>query len=96
MPKLTPAERRAAILALEGIAQIVAAAGPLGAPAGHVYAACMPAGISLEAFQGAVALLKGAGLVTERAHLLTWTGSAVERSADAEHGEDDPYYYKDR
>ena len=42
-------------------------------PSGHLYAQVMGS-MSLENYQQAIGFLKRAGLVTETAHMLTWSG----------------------
>jgi hypothetical protein len=42
-------------------------------PSGHLYAHVMGA-MSLETYQGLIGILKRAGLIEEKAHLLTWIG----------------------
>lgn len=42
-------------------------------PSGHLYATLCDK-LTLEDYNAVVATLKGAGLVTERHHTLTWTG----------------------
>lgn len=44
-------------------------------PSGHLYAQVMGQ-VSLEAFNGAIGVLKRAGAVKEENHLLTWVGPA--------------------
>ena len=47
-------------------------------PSGTLYAMLM-GHMSLETYQGIIRTLKGAGLVAERAHLLSWCGPAIDR-----------------
>jgi hypothetical protein len=68
-----------AVLILTAVAEI-----PEGVPSGHIYAALTGHGISLSAHQTAVRVLVGAGLVTERYHLLTATAKGREIAAAVE------------
>jgi hypothetical protein len=43
-------------------------------PSGELYARMMPHGIKLDAYEKIISTLKGAGLVRESNHLLTWVG----------------------
>ena len=60
--------------ALEITLAVADAIRDLGAvPSGHLYAQLMGT-MSLENFQAVIRTLKGAGLVREGAHMLTWIG----------------------
>lgn len=47
-------------------------------PSGHLYAQVMTAGISLATYERVVGVLKGAGLVEERNHVLRWVGPELD------------------
>lgn len=58
-----------------GIVQAAKDAGPLGAPAGEIYAVAMVHGVSLTAFNTALRVAEGAGLVrVTPAFLVLYTG----------------------
>lgn len=66
---MTTAEQVQALRAIgDAILELVAAAGPLGAPSGYLYAALMPYGCTLEQYLGIMAGLERAGLVTQNSH----------------------------
>jgi hypothetical protein len=66
----TRSEVDAALVAVQALAQIIQ---PAPIPSGHLYARVCGA-MTLEAYTGAIGLLKRAGLVAEKGHVLTWTG----------------------
>lgn len=68
---MTKEQVRAQITIVQGIAETIRAFGPQGIPSGHLYAMLM-GGLSLEQYDGCINLLKRAGLVTEKNHLLKW------------------------
>lgn len=74
MTKITPAERRAAILAIHAVGEAIEGLGSV--PAGELYARVM-GHMSLSTFEGIVKMLVDAGLVTRSNHLLTWVGPRV-------------------
>lgn len=59
------------------VAEAIAVAGAEGIPSGHLYARLMSFGYSLAVYQRIIDVLKTAGLVTERAHLLTWNHATI-------------------
>jgi len=62
------------LLALGDAVRDLSKASPLGGvPSGDLYAHVMRH-LTLDEYQACVAALKRAGLVSERGHLLTWTG----------------------
>jgi len=48
-------------------------------PSGELYARCMGS-MSLATYTSIIGTLKGAGLVQEKNHLLTWVGPAILKS----------------
>ena len=48
-------------------------------PSGHLYAMTMGSFESVQAFEAAVRVLKGAGLVSEEGHVLRWSGLAISK-----------------
>lgn len=79
---MTAKAQASALLALtQAVAEAVRAAGPQGIPSGHVYAAVMGS-VGLDAYQSLVKLLKGARLIEERNHLLTWVGPRFDEAGD--------------
>ncbi len=57
------------------VAAVAEAIRELGSvPAGELYAAMMPAGITLESFERIVGILTRAALVRESGHVLHWIG----------------------
>lgn len=60
------------------VAEVIRGAGSI--PSGHLYAQVMGR-MSLASYEAIIRGLKGAGLVSERAHMLTWTGPAIEGQA---------------
>lgn len=70
-------ERRQQILFISALLETIAEAGEQGAPSGTCYAAFMAHGVSFEAYQSMVSGLVGAGLITNRSHLLRVTPKAV-------------------
>lgn len=54
-------------------------------PSGYLYSSLMASmpGLTFNGYQSIIASLKGAGLVTETAHLLRWSGPAIPKSAEA-------------
>jgi len=73
---VTPAERKAALGILLAVAECVRELGEV--PSGHLFAhlCSMPPleQMTADQYQQMIECLKGAGLVAERAHLLTWIG----------------------
>ena len=53
----------------DAIVESVSAAGPLGAPAGHLYAALMAHGCTLEQFEGIMAGLVSAKMLRKQGQL---------------------------
>jgi hypothetical protein len=68
----TSDEIRAGVQAVLVVSEAIRELGEV--PSGHLYAQLMPAGISLETFGRIVGILRNAGLVEERGHLLRWVG----------------------
>jgi hypothetical protein len=46
-------------------------------PSGHLYAAVMAAGVSLEDYKRLLTVLKNASLVSERGQMLRWLGPEI-------------------
>lgn len=67
--------KQAAIDIAKAVYECIVAAGPQGVPSGHLYAACMGGGMTLDAYEGCIRLLERAGLIRNERHLLT----AMER-----------------
>jgi hypothetical protein len=67
----TAQQAKAMIAAVQAIADCIRELGSV--PSGHLYARVM-SHVSLEAYNQIIRILKDAGVVTESAHLLTWTG----------------------
>lgn len=67
-------EISAALTILKGIADTIRDLGSV--PSGQLYAALMGR-MDLDKYERVVSILKNAGLVTEEAHVLTWTGGAA-------------------
>jgi hypothetical protein len=75
---LTEAERarlNAGVLATLAVAEAIRELGSV--PSGHLYARLMGQ-LSVESYGAIIRTLKGAGLVEEKSHLLTWVGPALE------------------
>lgn len=72
---------RAAVQFVAALGEAIRAAGTDGIPSGHLYALVMSTGRSLADYEGAIGVLKRAGVVEERAHLLTWVGPALAEVA---------------
>jgi hypothetical protein len=75
---LTEAERarlNAGVLATMAVAEAIRELGSV--PSGHLYAQLMGQ-LSLESYGAILRTLKGAGLVEEKSHLLTWVGPTLE------------------
>lgn len=60
---MTDKKSEAVRLVFEAIIESVGAAGPDGVPAGHLYAALMPTGISLEQFESFVSAAVSLGKI---------------------------------
>jgi hypothetical protein len=70
---MTPEQRRAAIMAVEAVAQAIQELGSV--PNGKLYAVVM-AWLSHESYVGVIEALKKQGLVREQNNILTWIGPA--------------------
>jgi hypothetical protein len=68
----TKEEIRAAVDTMAAVAEAIRELGSV--PSGHLYARLM-GHMSLETYEKIVGTLKGAGLVKEESHLLTWVAS---------------------
>lgn len=78
---------------LRAVAALAEAIRELGSvPAGELYAAVMPAGVSLEAFEQMVGILERAELVRSAGHVLHWIGQTLtaEKSGAQHSGRGDP------
>jgi hypothetical protein len=73
MPEITAKEVMAALQVIKAVADTIKEMGTI--PSGHVYAAFMSAGISLEAYESIINRLVQEGFVRrDPHHLLTWVG----------------------
>ena len=61
----------------DGIIQACKAAGPLGAPGGHIYAALMSQGCTLEQYNGIMAGIVGTGMLEKRGECYVATGKEL-------------------
>ena len=66
------------VRSLAAIAESIRAVGEI--PSGHLYAQVMGV-LTLEQYERAVGVLKGAGLVEERGHVLRWVGPKIDGGA---------------
>lgn len=73
-------DRRTANICLSLIIETLAEA-PRGVPSGHIYAALMTAGISLDDYQGLLGIARECGLVEVRNHLVTISPKGLEMAA---------------
>jgi hypothetical protein len=64
-------EAKQAINVIHAVAEVIRELGEV--PSGHLYAQVMGV-VDLATYNKIIELLKGAGLVSENAYLLTWTG----------------------
>lgn len=70
---------------LQAVAAMAEAIRSLGSvPAGELYAAMMPAGVTLDVFERMVAILERASLVRSSGHVLHWTGPTLTEGNDNE------------
>jgi hypothetical protein len=77
----TPNQIRAVLETVRAIADAIREAKQISS--GHLYAAFMPV-VTLDGYEAALALIKGAGLVREdQSRLLTWIGPAKESGVAA-------------
>jgi hypothetical protein len=60
---MTPAQSQALKQVCDAVLEAVKAAGPLGAPGGHIYAALMPSGCTLSQYESLMAGLCRAGML---------------------------------
>ncbi len=68
---LTTAEQKLAYIKIvQAVHETIVATGEAGIPAGHLYAALMPAGINLEQYQRIENLLVESGAVSKKNNLL--------------------------
>jgi hypothetical protein len=67
---------RAALAIVMGVADTIRELGSV--PSGELYNACMMKGMSYEQYTNIILSLKGARLIEEKSHLLTWIGPKVE------------------
>jgi hypothetical protein len=68
---MTPEDKkRAAVAILKAVYETIQEAGPMGAPAGHLYAALMSRGCTLEQYQTIENNLLRSGLVTKHGDCL--------------------------
>lgn len=63
--------------AVKTMAEAIRTAGPDGMPSGHLYAYVCGA-VDLPTYNRMIDTLKGAKLVAERNHVLTWIGPQIE------------------
>jgi hypothetical protein len=72
---VTKEQVAAALMATAAIGEAIRDLGSV--PSGELYARLMDR-LSLESYQAAIGVLKRAGLVEEKGHVLRWTGPAAE------------------
>jgi hypothetical protein len=77
-PQITPTQIRAAVGATLAVAEAIRELGRV--PAGEFYARICGS-VDLPTFTKILDILKGAGVLEERAHELIWTGPAKEGAA---------------
>ena len=70
MSNPTKAEIASVLAAANAVVGAIKEAGPMGAPAGLIYAALMAQGVTLTQYQGLERLLIRTGLVTKRGDVL--------------------------
>lgn len=77
--KSTPKLSQQASAALQCVAALAEAIQSLGSvPSGHLYIQVMGV-LTMDQYNGAIGLLKRAGLVTEAGHVLTWVGPTLAK-----------------
>ncbi len=74
---MTAAQIKALRAIGDAVVDAVSAAGNQGAPSGHLYAALMPTGITLEQYEGLMAGLVAAKMLTKQGQLYFATGRAI-------------------
>lgn len=74
-PKATKDQIKAALAVTMAIAEAIRVLGSV--PSGHLYAQ-LCSKLDLRTYRRIIDTLKGAGLVSEMSHLLTWTGPTLE------------------
>ncbi len=74
----TRAQLAAGLNMLLAVAEAIRAAGKDGIPNGHLYVMLIGR-VDANGYEAMIRTLKNAGLVTERANLLTWVGPEVGR-----------------
>lgn len=73
-------EMRAALDVVAALAEVIREVGSI--PSGHLYAQVMGQ-LSIGQYERIVGLLKRAGVIEERGHVLTWVGPALEKTPGA-------------
>jgi len=67
---VTKSQVAAAIRTIAAVAETIRELGSV--PSGHLYAQLMPTGMTLQTYQFIIDKLKGAGLIDEKNHLISW------------------------